>query len=97
MTDALKQTVKQLPESLRRSLTWDRGKELSDHRKLTRDAGLKVFFAAHRRPWQRGTNENTSGLLRQYLPKGTDLSRWSAEKIRAVARTLNNRPRKILG
>ena len=97
MTNALKEVVKHLPEALRRTLTWDRGKELSDHRRLTSESGLKVFFAAPRSPWQRGTNENTNGLLRQYFPKGTDLSRWSAAQISAVANTLNNRPRKILG
>ncbi|MEY4427381.1 MAG: hypothetical protein RLZZ182_70 [Pseudomonadota bacterium] len=97
MTDALKEMVKHLPQALRRSLTWDRGKELSDHRRLTNESGLKVFFAAPRSPWQRGTNENTNGLLRQYFPKGTDLSRWSAAQISAVANTLNDRPRKILG
>jgi IS30 family transposase len=97
MTNALMEALKDLPDSLRRSLTWDRGKELSDHRRPTRESGMKVFFAAPRSPWQRGTNENTNGLLRQYFPKGTDLSRWSAEQIKAVAHTLNNRPRKILG
>ncbi|HNH51343.1 MAG TPA: IS30 family transposase, partial [Nitrosomonas sp.] len=79
------------------SLTWDRGKELSDHARFTIESGVKVFFADPNSPWQRGTNENTNGLLRQYFPKGTDLSRWSTQEIQAVAHTLNSRPRKTLG
>ena len=86
-----------LPAQLCQSLTWDRGKELSDHARFTIESGVKVFFAVPRSPWQRGTNENTNGLLRQYFPKGTDLSRWSEQEIQAVALTLNNRPRKTLG
>lgn len=97
MTNALKKMIATLPGQLWRSLTWDRGKELSDHARLTKESGLKVFFAAPKSPWQRGTNENTNGLLRQYFPKGTDLSRWSAKEIQAVAQSLNNRPRKTLG
>ena len=80
-----------------RSLTWDRGKELSDHARFTTESGVKVFFAVPNNPWQRGTNENTNGLLWQYFPKGTDLSRWSAQEIQAVAHTLNTRPQKALG
>lgn len=97
MANALKSTVKSLPTSLWRSLTWDRGKELSDHARFTIESGVKVFFADPHSPWQRGTNENTNGLLRQYFPKGTDLSRWSDREIQAVALTLNTRPRKTLG
>lgn len=97
MTNALKKTVTSLPTQLWQSLTWDRGKELSDHTRFTIESGVKVFFADPNSPWQRGTNENTNGLLRQYFPKGTDLSRWSAKEIQAVAHTLNTRPRKTLG
>ena len=94
MANALKKTVTALPAHLKRSLTWDRGKELSDHARFTIESGVKVFFGDPRGPWQRGTNENTIGLLRQYFPKGTDLSRWSAREIHAVANALNTRPRK---
>jgi IS30 family transposase len=97
MKDALASTMASLPDRLRRSLTWDRGKELSAHAQLTIETGLPVYFADPHSPWQRGTNENTNGMLRQYFPKGTDLSRWSAEEIAAVAATVNSRPRKILG
>jgi transposase, IS30 family len=97
MKDALAATITNLPEQLRRSLTWDRGKEMSAHAQFKIETGLPVFFADPHSPWQRGTNENTNGLLRQYFPKGTDLARWSAEQIDAVAATLNSRPRKTLG
>ncbi|MFJ9371581.1 IS30 family transposase [Nocardia sp. NPDC101769] len=97
MTNALATTITTLPEQLRRSLTWDRGKELSDHARFTVVTGVKVYFADPKSPWQRGSNENTNGLLRQYFPKGTDLSRWNAEEIEAIAHTLNTRPRKTLG
>ena len=96
MASALKKTVTELPVHLWRSLTWDGGKELSDHARFTIDSGVKVFFADPHSPWQRGTNENTNGLLRQYFPKGTDLSRWSEQEIQAVAHGLNSRPRKTL-
>ncbi len=97
MSKALAATITTLPQQLRRSLTWDRGKELSAHARFTVETGVPVFFADPHSPWQRGTNENTNGLLRQYFPKGTDLSRWTAEEINAVAHTLNSRPRKTLG
>ena len=97
MRDALASRFTTLPEQLRRSLTWDRGKELAQHAQLKVDTGLAIFFADPHSPWQRGTNENTNGLLRQYFPKGTDLSRWTCEEIEAVAAALNARPRKTLG
>ena len=97
MKDALASTITTLPEQLRRSLTWDRGKEMSAHAQFRIETGVPVYFADPHSPWQRGTNENTNGLLRQYFPKGTNLARWSAEEITAVAATLNNRPRKTLG
>ena len=97
MKNALAATITTLPEQLLRSLTWDRGKELSQHAAFTVETGLPVFFADPQSPWQRGTNENTNGLLRQYFPKGTDVSRWTAEELEAVAHALNTRPRKTLG
>ena len=97
MKNALANTMATLPEQLARSLTWDRGKEMSAHVQFKVETGIPVFFADPQSPWQRGTNENTNGLLRQYFPKGTDLSRWSAEEIEAVAHALNTRPRKTLG
>jgi len=96
MNAALIKQMTKLPEQLRKTLTWDRGKELSTHAQLTLETGTKVFFADPHSPWQRPTNENTNGLLRQYFPNGTDLSRWSAEDLEAVALALNNRPRKSL-
>jgi IS30 family transposase len=97
MNTALNTSMTKLPEQLRKTLTWDRGKELSGHAQFTCDTGTKVFFADPHSPWQRPTNENTNGLLRQYFPKGTDLSRWSDEDLEAVALAVNNRPRKVLG
>ena len=97
MNAALTASMTQLPEQLRKTLTWDRGKELSTHAQFAFETGTKVFFADPHSPWQRPTNENTNGLLRQYFPKGTDLSRWTADDLEAVALALNNRPRKILG
>src|SRR5215207_7651836 len=97
MKDALASKMTTLPAQLRRSLTWDRGKELSAHAAFKVETDIPVYFADPQSPWQRGSNENTNGLLRQYFPKGTDLARWSDEEIEAVATTLNSRPRKTLG
>jgi IS30 family transposase len=95
--DAITRTIITLPEELRRSLTWDQGAEMAQHARLKIDVGVQVYFCDPQSPWQRGTNENTNGLLRQYFPKGTDLSVHSAEEIAAVATALNARPRKTLG
>ncbi|MGA9278947.1 IS30 family transposase, partial [Ilumatobacter sp.] len=97
MKNALADSMSTLPEQLRRSLTWDRGKELSAHAQFTVETNIPVFFADPKSPWQRGTNENTNGLLRQYFPKGTDLTEWTAADIAAVAHAINTRPRKVLG
>jgi IS30 family transposase len=95
--DAIARTITTLPEQLRRSLTWDQGAEMAQHARLRIDTGLQVYFCDPHSPWQRGTNENTNGLLRQYFPKGTDLSVYDLEELAAVAATLNGRPRKTLG
>jgi IS30 family transposase len=95
--DAITRTIITLPEELRRSLTWDQGVEMAQHSRLKIDTGIQVYFCDPRSPWQRGTNENTNGLLRQYFPKGTDLSIYDADQISAVAAALNGRPRKTLG
>jgi IS30 family transposase len=94
--DAITRTITSLPEQLRRSLTWDQGAEMAQHARLTIDAGVQVYFCDPHSPWQRGTNENTNGLLRQYFPKGTNLSAHSADEVAAVAAALNGRPRKTL-
>ena len=94
--DAIARSIIALPETLRRSLTWDQGAEMAQHAGIKIDAGVQVYFCDPHSPWQRGTNENTNGLLRQYFPKGTDLSVHNAEAIAAVAATLNARPRKTL-
>ena len=95
--DALTRTIATLPEQLRQSLTWDQGAEMAHHARLRIDSGLRVYFCDPHSPWQRGTNENTNGLLRQYFPKGTDLSAHKANDLTAVALALNTRPRKTLG
>ncbi len=97
MKNALTKSMSTLPMDLARSLTWDRGKEMSAHAQFSKETQIPVFFADPQSPWQRGTNENTNGLLRQYFPKGTDLARWSADDLEAVAHALNTRPRKTLG
>jgi IS30 family transposase len=95
--DAIAASMVTMPDQLRRSLTWDQGTEMAQHAKLRIDLGLAIYFCDPHSPWQRGTNENTNGLLRQYFPKGTDMSRYSANEINAVALALNTRPRKTLG
>lgn len=94
---ALTTQIRQLPLALRRSLTWDRGMELAQHKQLTTDTKMQVYFCDPQSPWQRGTNENTNRLLRQYFPKGTDLSRYSQADLDLIAFRLNQRPRKTLG
>ncbi len=94
---ALARQVRKLPRELRRSLTWDRGKEMADHKRFTLATDVKVYFCDPRSPWQRGSNENTNGLLRQYFPKGTDLSAFSQAYLNRIAQRLNERPRKTLG
>ena len=95
--DAIADTITTLPSQLRRSLTWDQGAEMAQHAQLRVETSLPVYFCDPQSPWQRGTNENTNGLLRQYFPKGTDLTRHSVDDLAAVASALNGRPRKTLG
>ena len=94
--NALIKNARTLPQELYQSLTWDRGKEMAEHKRFTLATDIKVYFCDPQNPWQRGTNENTNGLLRQYFPKGTDLSAYPQAKLNAVARKLNDRPRKTL-
>ena len=95
--DGLATTMSTLPEHLRRSLTWDQGSEMAAHREFTVSTGIDVYFCDPHSPWQRGSNENTNGLLREYMPKHTDLSIYTAQDLRAIAADLNDRPRKRLG
>ena len=96
VVNALIKHAQKLPHELYQSLTWDRGKEMADHQRFTLATDIKVYFCDPQSPWQRGSNENTNGLLRQYLPKGIDLSTYSQAKLNAIARRLNERPRKTL-
>jgi IS30 family transposase len=94
---AIADAITTLPEQLRRTLTWDQGAEMAQHAQLRIDTGLPIYFCDPQSPWQRGTNENTNGLLRQYFPKGTDLARHSVDDLAAIGQALNSRPRKTLG
>lgn len=96
VTNALIKNARKLPHELYKSLTWDRGKEMAGHKRFTLATDIQVYFCDPHHPWQRGTNENTNGLLRQYFPKGIDLSPYSQAKLSAIARKLNERPRKTL-
>ena len=97
VVNALIKTARKLPQELNKSLTWDRGKEMADHKRFTLATDVQVYFCDPRSPWQRGSNENTNGLLRQHMPKGIDISSYSQAKLNAMARQLNERPRKTLG
>ena len=94
MINALIKNARKLPQELYQSPTWDRGKEVADHERFTLATDIQVYFCDPQNPWQRGTNENTNGILRLYFPKGTDRSGYSQVKLNAVARQLNERPRK---
>jgi len=96
VVSAVSRKIQTLPDELRRSLTWDRGMELASHHRFTVDTNVRVFFCDPQSPWQRGSNENTNGLLRQYLPRRTDLSRYTQNELDTIATKLNTRPRKTL-
>jgi transposase, IS30 family len=96
VANALTQRIRTMPEQLRRSLTWDQGKEMADHARFTIDTGVHVYFCDPRSPWQRGSNENTNGLLRQYFPKRSEIAHYNQDDLDAVAAELNGRPRQTL-
>ncbi len=96
VVNALIKQARKLPQELYKSLTWDRGKEMAAHKRFTLATDIQVYFCDPQHPWQRGTNENTNGLLRQYFPKGMSLANYSQAQLNAVARKLNERPRKTL-
>ena len=96
VVNALIKNAHKLPQELYKSLTWDRGKEMAGHKRFTMATDIQVYFCDPQSPWQRGSNENTNGLLRQYLPKGVNLSGYSQLQLNAIARQLNERPRKTL-
>jgi len=96
VVNALIKQARKLPDELYKSLTWDRGKELADHQRFKMETDIDVYFCDPRSPWQRGSNENTNRLLRQYFPKGIDLAQYSQAELNKVARRLNERPRKTL-
>jgi IS30 family transposase len=97
VAEAMKNEVAKLPAAFMKTITWDQGAEMAKHASFTIDTGIAVYFCDPHSPWQRPSNESTNGLLRQYMPKGTDLSKYSAADLEKIADSLNNRPRKRLG